>query len=225
MNFLCHAIPYLDDPLVAIGTAVPDWLSATDRKIRARERLALAALESADRPTRQIAQGILHHIRDDRWFHTTAAFVETNLELAVALRERLPGDAGFRPMFVSHVTIEVLLDAFWIRDHPALAREYYAVIGQVPAQSVQRSVNAITGRPTDRLAATIERFAEARFLYDYLDPERLLWRLNQVMRRVGLEPLPPAVLPWIQQASDLVESRRGRFLTQPDGSTNFPPLP
>jgi len=225
MNFLSHAIPYLDDPLVAVSTAVPDWLSVTDRRIRARERMAAKAASSDDPNVSRVATGILHHIRDDRWFHGTEAFVETNLQLAVGLREQLPGDAGFRPMFVGHILIEVLLDSFWIRDHPAWAERYYALVEAESQELIQRCVNEITGRPTDRLSATIRRFCESRFLYDYQDPARLLFRLNQVMRRVGLAQMPPSVLPWLTTASELVESRRERFLTPPKGTSPFPPIP
>lgn len=225
MNFLCHALPYLDDPLVAVCTAVPDWLSVVDRKIRARERLASAALDSDDEDLRHVATGILNHIRDDRWFHTTEAFVQTNLELAVGLRDRLPGDRGFRPMFVGHIVIEVFLDSFWIRDQPQYAESYYELIDNTSPELIEHCVNRITGKPTDRLADAIRRYAKARFLYDYLDHTQLRMRLNQVMKRVGLAELPDSVLPWLQEASELVEFRRARFLTQPDGSSNFPPIP
>ncbi|PAY18521.1 hypothetical protein CKO51_16075 [Rhodopirellula sp. SM50] len=225
MNFLSHAIPYLDHPLVAVCTGVPDFLSVVDRKIRARERMAMAALGSDDDAVRDVATGILHHIRDDRWFHNTTVFVESNLQLAVGLRDLLPGDRGFRPMFVGHILIEILLDAFWIRDRPELIERYYQLVDDTSPELIQRCVNQITGKPTDRLAAAIRRYAEARFLYDYVDHRQLLMRLNQVMRRVGLVELPDSVLPWLQEASELVESRRVRFLTPPDGSTLFPPIP
>ncbi len=225
MNFLSHAIPYLDHPLVAVCTGVPDFLSVVDRKIRARERMATAALDSDDDAVRDVATGILHHIRDDRWFHNTTVFVESNLQLAVGLRDLLPGDRGFRPMFVGHILIEILLDAFWIRDRPELIERYYQLVDDTSPELIQRCVNQITGKPTDRLVSAIRRYAEARFLYDYVDHRRLLMRLNQVMLRVGLAELPDSVLPWLQEASELVESRRVRFLTPPDGSTLFPPLP
>ncbi|MEL6108571.1 MAG: hypothetical protein AAFU85_21405 [Planctomycetota bacterium] len=225
MNFLSHALPYLDQPLLAVCTAVPDWLSVVDRKIRARERMALAVLDADDESLRNVAEGILAHIRDDRWFHGTQAFAEVNLRLAVELRDRLPGDRGFRPMFVGHVLIEVLLDGFWLRDEPDLGERYYALVEDCPAETIQRCVNEITGKPTERLVPTIQRFAAARFLFDYLDDERLLFRLNQVMNRVRLAELPEAILPWIADARDLVESRREQFLTPPNGKTNFPPFP
>lgn len=222
MNFFCHALPYMDDPLVAISTAVPDWLSVVDRKIRARERMAVAALESDDSAVRSVAKGIIRHIQDDRWFHSTAAFVETNLELAVGLRDLLPGDRGFRPMFVSHVVIEVMLDSFWIRERPEDAEQYYAYLETTSPEKIQRCVNEITGKPTDRLADTIRRFAKARFLFDYSDEHRLLMRLNQVMKRVGLAELPDDVLPWLRGSRNLVEFRRAQFLTGPEGSPGFP---
>ncbi len=224
MNFLCHAIPYFDQPLVAICTAVPDWLSVVDRKIRARERMAVAVLESEDEVLRQVATGIIRHIRDDRWFHSTPAFAQTNLELAVGLRDHLPGDRGFRPMFVGHILIEMLLDAYWIRDRPELAAQYYRLIDHASHEQIQRCVNEITGKPTEKLVDTIRRFSELRFLYDYQDHSRLLFRLNQVMRRVGLADLPDSILPWLQEADELVEFRRLRFLTPPDGSSPFPPI-
>jgi hypothetical protein len=221
MNFLCHAMPYLDDPLLAVSTGVPDWLSVVDRSIRARGKLARGFLDSDDRELQLVACGVIRHIEDDQWFHGTQAFVETNLQLAVELRDLLPDDAGFRPTFVGHILIEMLLDAFWIRDDPAIGERYYQSIRAISATTIERCVNAITGKPTDQLAKVIERFTEIQFLYDYLDHDKLLFRLNQVMKRVGLTLLPVEVRDWLPDAEKLVESRRQRLLTPPDGSTPF----
>ncbi len=227
MNFLCHAMPYLDQSWVAVGTAVPDWLSAVDRKIRARGRLASLHVESDDPVLAAIARGIVRHHDDDRWFHGTEAFVTTNLEFAVALRDLLQRDAGhredgFRPSFVGHILIEMLLDAIWLRDRPEIGETYYRMLGEKSATEVQRCVNVITGKPTDALAGLIERFVQARFLFDYLDDESLLFRLNQVMRRVGLAKLPPAVLDWLPDARRQVWQRRDRMLTPPGSPSPFP---
>ena len=222
MNFLCHALPYLDRPLMVAGTAVPDWLSVVDRRVRARGKWAREHLESDDSDLREVAAGIVQHHHDDRWFHGTRAFAETNLQLAVQLRDLLPGDAGFRPSFVAHILVEMLLDALWIRDDASLAKRYYDLLRTVSAERVQRCVNRITGQPTERLADLIERFIEIRFLYDYLDQAKLLMRLNQVMRRVGLAPLPPVVGDWLPEAARLVESRRRCLLSPPDAPSPFP---
>ena len=221
MNFLCHALPYLDQPWVAVATGVPDWLRMADRSIRARSRLAQPFLKSDDPCLRSVAYGLIRHVDDDRWFHGTRAFAETNLRLAVELRELLPGDAGFRPTFVGHILIEMLLDASWIRRDGTLAEQYYASIEEVTADAIESHVNRITGKPTDRLANVIRRFSRARFLFDYLDPARLLWRLNQVMGRVRLPALPARVGRWLPEAEKVVESRRRELLTPPDGVSHF----
>jgi hypothetical protein len=225
MNFLSHALPYLDQPMVAVATGIPDWLSVVDRRIRARGRAAAQHLASDDSDLRWVAQGIVLHIEDDRWFHATEAFVSTNLQLAVELREWLPGDAGFRPTFVSHILIEMLLDSFWIDEDRGTADRYYAAIEGAGYATIQRCVNTITGRPTERLAEVIERFVASRFLYDYLDHDRLLYRLNQVMNRVGLAPLPAELRDWLPEAKKLVESRRRGLLTAPDDPSLIPTFP
>ena len=224
MNFLCHAMPYFDEPLLAISTGVPDWLSMVDRKIRARGRFASQYVDSEDVDLRHVAAGIIRHIDDDRWFHGTQAFIETNMRLAMQLRDLLPGDAGFRPTFVGHILIEMLLDAFWIRDDPTIADRYYQSLLDCDAVTVQRCVNQITGKPTNDLSKAIERFTEVRFLYDYLENDKLLVRLNQVMKRVGLAPLPATVGDWLPEARELVESRRVRLLSPPGTPSPFPPI-
>lgn len=225
MNFLSHALPYFDDPLMAVSTGIPDWLSVVDRKIRARGKVAAGHAESEDPDLRRVAAGILRHIEDDRWFHGTQAFVETNMQFAIELRDLLPGDAGFRPTFVGHILIEMLLDGMWVRDDRTTAEAYYDAIHAAPPSTIQRCVNQITGKPTDMLVVVIERFVEVQFLYDYLDHDKLLFRLNQVMNRVGLSPLPPAVGDWLPRAHDLVESRRRELLTPPEASSPFSNLP
>ena len=50
-------------------------------------------------------------------------------------------------------------------------------------------------------------------MYDYLDDGKLLSRLNQVMRRVKLPPLPPALLPFLPEARQRVSERRDELLT------------
>ncbi len=221
MNFLCHALPYLDQPLLAVSTGIPDWMSVVDRKVRARGKLAALHVNSHDPELAAVAAGILRHIQDDRWFHGTEAFVQTNFQLAVQLRDQLPGDTGFRPMFVGHILIEMLLDSFWIRDDAEVGERYYDAVASIDPLALQRCVVEITGRQVVDLSPLIGRFCEVKFLYDYLEPDKLLMRINQVMKRVGLSELPTSLAQWLPTAGKLVESRRVRMLTPPDGSDPF----
>ena len=224
MNFLCHAIPYLDDPVMAVSTGIPDFLSVIDRKIRARGRLAAPFIDDADPVLRQVARGVLAHVDDDQWFHGGETFARMNLEFAVQLRDLLPGDAGFRPSFVGHILIEMLLDANVIEDQPEIGERYYAMFDEVPQDEIAASVQRITGKSTDKIPATLQRFASTRFLYDYLADDTLLMRLNQVMARVGLVALPNAVRDWLPKARQEVRLHHARLLAPGGRPMAYPEL-
>ena len=66
-----------------------------------------------------------------------------NLEFAVAIRERLPRDNGFRPSFLGHILVELLLDAVLIEDAPARLGEYYRAMDSLNPELVARAVNRI----------------------------------------------------------------------------------
>jgi hypothetical protein len=216
MNYLAHGMPFVDEPYILAGTAVPDWLSVVDRKVRVRTRQAGPHMEHADRRVAALAAGIVRHHADDAWFHETAAFAEASLELTVSVRQVVPADQGFRPSFLGHILVEILLDAWLMAEQPGLLDRYYGALLLVEPSVVEDAVNLMAPRPTDRLAAMVRGFCQSRFLYDYTDDVRLTFRLNQVMRRVGLEPLPEGFEALLPAARDRVAKRAGALLPPPE---------
>ena len=214
MNFLCHAVPYLDDdPVVAALTGLPDLLSVVDRRVRVRRKMAVPFAQ-AEGVVGEVARGVMLHIDDDRWFHQTAAFVELNMHLAVMLREHLPGDRGFRPSFLGHVLIEVILDAMWLSDDPDLGRRYYDAVAAIDGPAVASAVGELTGKPVPGLPDVIERFGREKFLLDYGDDIRLHRRMSGVMRRVGLEPLPDRLIVAYPEIRRRVAHQRADLLNR-----------
>ncbi len=63
-----------------------------------------------------------------------------------------------------------------------------------------------------QLAVLIPRFHSERFLFDYLDSEKLLYRLNQVMRRVKLHALPPRTVDVLESARPVVRENADALL-------------
>jgi len=212
MNYFAHGRRFIDDPYFLAGTAVPDWLGVVDRRVRVRAQQAQLHVDSPDARRAHVAAGIVQHHQDDGWFHATRAFAELSLELCRMLRERLPGDEGFRPHFLGHILVEILLDATLIAEEPGRLEEYYAAIESVDGQSVEDAVAAISGRPARNLATFIGLFSRERFLSDYLDDGKLLFRLNQVMRRVRLPLLPATLAETLSTARAMVSRRRDELL-------------
>ena len=214
MNYFAHAIRFLDRPYFVAGTAVPDWLSVADRKVRVRAKLIEPFLLNDGSPQAEIAAGAWQHLDDDRWFHQTRAFNEVSADLAVRFREALAPDDSLRAGFLGHIVTELLIDAELIVRHPGLIERYYEVLAGIEPLAVQQAVNAMAKQPTQNLAPLISRFIDERFLPDYLDDTRLRRRLNQVLQRVKLSPLPVEAQSVFGLGRTLVRDRLSELLLE-----------
>lgn len=238
MNYFAHGLRFVDRPYFLAGTAVPDWLSVVDRKVRMRTRNVLPFVEPdgsagevatgggatvtvPDPVQAEVAAGVLQHLHDDQWFHETESFLVTIAELGRKFRDVLDVDDGFRAGFLGHISTELLLDAVLIEKHPGLLDCYYATLSQVDFTVVERAVNRMARQTTDRLSEFIPLFLQSEFLRDYADSRRLLHRLNQVMRRIKLSPLPEAAEQVLDFGRELVQDRADdllpaeRFVSEP----------
>ena len=100
--------------------------------------------------------------------------------------------------------------------HPGEAPQrldaYYRAIDSLDVAAVERAVNQIAPRPARDLGRFIGLFSQERFLSDYTEDAKLLIRLNQVMRRVGLATLPAASVEWLAVARERVAERKVELL-------------
>ena len=221
MNYLAHGWRFAEQPYVLAGTAVPDWLSVIDRKMRARGKTAALFVDDSDENLAALARGIARHHRDDEWFHQTTAFNELTLAFTLQIRDVLPADDGFRPSFLGHILIELLLDATLTEEEPARLDRYYAALSQADPKFLQTAINRLSTRQSDKVAYLVTRFLQERFLYDYLEDGKLLVRLNHVMRRVGLPQLPGDLKMLFPAMRDAVRNRRHELLPK-DSYEEFP---
>ena len=189
-----------------------------DRKVRARAKLASPFVENDDPCIAAIARGIVQHHEDDHWFHQTRAFAELSLQFTVAIRELLSPDNGFRPSFLGHILVELLLDATLIAEEPQRLDAYYRAMEQLDPATVGAAVNQMATGDVPRLPELIPRFLSERFLCDYADDEKLLFRLNQVMQRVRLPELPPEFCQVLPPARRAVERRFDELLPTADAA-------
>jgi hypothetical protein len=230
MNYFAHGRHFVHEPWMLAGTALPDWLSMCDRRVRVRSKHAAAFVASGNPRLAALARGVLQHHHDDDWFHSTRAFTELSWHFTARIREVLRPDDGLRPSFLGHILVELLLDAELIAADPSRLDEYYAAVERIDPVELQDLVNQLAPRTTDKLAAALPRFLAARFLADYGDDARLLWRLNGVMRRVGLPELPESLAALFPEARTMVARRLGELLSpEPvapaDPATAIDPIP
>lgn len=216
MNYFCHGRNFLDRPYFVAGAAIPDWLNVTNRRVRVRKKHAEPLTSSSREEFREIAAGVMQHHHDDDWFHRTRAFAELSMQFAVLLRDGLPDDKGLRPSFLGHILVELLLDDTLVREDPSKLDDYYEVMSGIDANTVADFLAEATDNPRelfDRFALFLPRFVDERFLYDYSDNAKLLYRLNHVMSRVGLSAIPDSLLALLPAMRSDVARRKDELLT------------
>lgn len=214
VNYFAHALPFLDrDSYFIAGTAVPDWMSVVDRRVRVRARIAAPVAESTDDPlVRAVAHGALQHLADDAWFHGTRAFAEVTGDLSRKFRDCLGPDDPMRCGFLGHVVTELLLDSVLMEQYPGRLDIYYERLAEIDAERMQAAVNQVSRGETDRLAWFLPLFHRERFLYDYAADTRLLYRLNGVLHRVKLTPLPDDCLSVLADGRERVRREARKLL-------------
>ena len=214
MNCFTHALPFLDDPYVAVGSCLPDWLGAVDRKVRVREKTAEPYCDDENPMIASLAKGIVQHHRDDHWFHQTDAFAQLSMQLSLESRELLGDEAGFRPGLLGHIVIELLLDAYLEKQYPGKLEEYYQVVKSVDAEFVQDTVNRLAKKPTGKLVWYFEVFLSERYIFDYADNSRLMYRMNRVFQRVKLTPIGSELDTWMPTVRERVYDQANALLAE-----------
>lgn len=203
---------------------MPDWLGVAARRTKCRTKHVEPYFDDADPRTAALARGVAQHHDDDRWFHETRSFVEINLDFGQTIVRECGERSDLRAGFLAHVVVELLLDDVLAdRDRSRLA-SYYQQMASVDAGWVAAQIAEFSGRDVGRLSEFIDKFVELRFVEDYAEDRLLVFRLNQVMSRVGLAQLPPGfpgLLPeFRQRVTDAAESL---MLAPPSARTFWPP--
>ena len=207
MNYFAHALNHLDRPYYMASTAIPDWLSAADRKVRLRPRQLEPWLNCDDDIQSAVAAGALQHLHDDDWFHATRGFVEVTSELTRHFRERLGSDDKFHCGFLGHVGMELILDGVLLAHYRTRFEDYWRILDAVDPTRIEIAVNRMARVPTERLAWFIDLYRREQFLRGYENDQSLLLRLNQVLMRVKLSPIPSDAIEVIAAGRDLVQQR------------------
>lgn len=212
LNYLAHAYRFLENPIFALGTQVPDFLNMVDRKARARKRNALQWIDADDPFVADLTSGIVQHHKDDDLFHNSIAFLKLQEQLSQHLRRFHPDPRGMRSWFTAHISIEMLLDWSLNEEDPERLGRLYQIFSGVNAEQLRGVVETVTKRDLPNFLRMHRFFIEERFLYDYSTDEGLLYRINRILDRIGLEPFQVGETRWAGIARQWVWDARQDLL-------------
>jgi len=217
MNYFAHAFRFVGRPRFVTGTALPDWLSVVNRRLRFRPQRLDQAAHQADQNVLELIAGVKQHLDDDRRFHNCEAFSRCLVAVLQEVRPSLNG-VGIPPVFLSHLLVEVLLDAQLVQARRGDVARYYADLESVDPDWTEWAAGEILGHPVSGLGHFIRLFCREKILFDYADSECLLRRLNQVMRRLRLPNLSDSFKNAVEASRPIVTAHAKELLQALDGS-------
>lgn len=225
MNYFAHAHPWIDDPECEphwlAGLAVPDWLPVAARRTKCRTKHVEPALDDANPQRRALARGVAQHHADDAAFHEARAFVELSTSFSRTIATHCRDSTDLRASFLGHILVELLLDDTLIAGDSKRLNRYYELMGAIDAPWVAAEIQQFSGRNVGRLAEFIDKFVEIRFLADYAEDRLLVFRLNQVMARVGLQELPGSFSELLPDFRQQVNQRSGELMLATSSARTF----
>ena len=180
-------------------------------------------VDHADAKLAAVARGIVQHHDDDDWFHRTTAFFEVSQQLTAIVADVIGADERARPSFLGHILTEIVLDANLIAAAPDQLDAYYAAFDTIDPDVIETAVAAMNGRRLPQISQWVPRFTAEGFLRDYGDDERLRYRLNQVMRRVGLPQLSDEFSGIIPQYANWSRGASTNYSHNPTARSRPPP--
>ena len=171
MHFLSHY--YVDrsksNPLFVLGALLPDiaphFTKTYNSKIRYKE------WDIAE-PLASIHSGVLRHFELDAIFHSSLVFKESCQFAGQRMAEQGLDREKYRFWFLSHITIELMLDRILILDQPDLVNQYYKVLNSVDINKLSAYFNFIgIDEEKTKILTNFMRFLEIRFLqyFDTID--------------------------------------------------------
>jgi hypothetical protein len=217
VNFLLHrhlAARALGSTVAGHGAMLPDLWRMADRRVRAsHDPETLAAPAGADPVDEEVAAGIEHHLRADRWFHASALFLDGERRCAERFREQ--DLAAPRMGLLAHASWELCLDGALVRRQGlaavvgALAEGFAAAGPEPPLRAARRHHFARVARtPADEAAFSArmrgigERLLEGTWIAAYGDGAGLCRVIDGMRRRLGLAPLGDRDRPRLAHAFD-----------------------
>lgn len=186
VNFLSHFYfsQAKDSPYYTLGSILPDLL----RMHNSTWRVTLHIQSDTDEPQlNELLKGWQLHLETDRLFHNSDFFQQHSHGLRQHLRTILSREP-FRPFFLAHISLELLLDHLLIRSNRVDTTRFYAHLEQCEPEILDRFFYAAGIHDYAPFYTFYDNFCEIRYVNDYGKLSSLSYAINQIGKRVWKVP-------------------------------------
>ncbi|MBI1184989.1 hypothetical protein GC194_12005 [bacterium] len=179
MNFLSHYYCHRSaSPHFNFGLLFPDFLGIVSRDYK------LHAFEKDYRsPDDDFYRGMKHHELADSLWHYHPYFNEKTHQIKALLAAFGMKDKPYRPFFMTHVMLELLLDRQLVLHENAIALSMYESLDEVEQDFVAQLFTKDDLQ--QKFQAFFQNFRKNRYVLSYADNEMFVYALNRLFSRVN----------------------------------------
>lgn len=178
MNFLSHYhIHGTEVDEFNFGLLFPDFLGILNRSYKLSQ-----FLHDYAGGIEPFVKGIDYHVRADAYWHGCAYFKDKCQLLKEVFQEYGFGEKPYRPFFMTHVALELLIDRQIVRDQTSLCEKMYASLAQLKQEFLQNLFQEKT--ETERMLSFLKNFVDNRYVFSYANNEMFVYALNRLFSRV-----------------------------------------
>ncbi|RYD75193.1 MAG: hypothetical protein EOP53_16890 [Sphingobacteriales bacterium] len=206
MNFLSHY--YFDrdttNSYFVLGTVLPDLLKNADKSLI----LHPEKLQHSNELVNNIIKGWNKHLEVDRYFHSSAFFLQHSHQLKLELIPAIQG-SPVKPFFLGHIAIELILDNLLITTGKINADHFYDHLGACDEIIIREFLEFSGMKEPSVFFDFFDIFKNERYLHTYAETQQIAYALKRICMRVWDNPFTPAQ----EEAMDAVLlAYRGRVL-------------
>jgi hypothetical protein len=183
MNFLSH---YFFDNIPGnhyynFGLILPDLLGIYNRKWK----FSTKVIPKNDHHFSQINSGALRHLQTDHEFHNSDWFQIKRQEVKALLYKHNLNFSPFRPFFISHILVELILDRVILKKDIETAHHFYTDMDLINDEVIVSLLNKSNFAPAGEFISFFNRFRQHRYVFTYADNEKFIFSLNRIFSRVN----------------------------------------
>ena len=198
MNMLSHYYAGQKEghPYYNFGLVFPDLLGSINRSWK-----PLHFTDNSDPDYNDLVQGCQKHLQVDGIFHHLSSFHDNVVFIRKKFEENELIYPGIRLFFVAHILYELMLDRLILINEPDCAESFYRDLEKTSTADIELFFRLNNISNVEQFLSFFDRFMEHRYIYHYIDDERIFFALNRILMRAKLGNYPEKDLDTFKKIS------------------------
>jgi len=131
--------------------------------------------------------GWKRHLKVDQLFHSSTFFFHQQHQIKILIKNAIL-DSPVKPFFLSHISLELLLDSLLLSENLIDVENFYKLINKVDDKILKQFISLNGIEHPDKFFRFFDMFKNEKYLYSYTNPEKITYALKRICMRLWQNP-------------------------------------